>query len=311
MNQHELLGQINEAVDTLEDQTVSTGGDFTNEPHPAGLTPARFVGYVEVGVRAQKPYQGKDKPDAEEVRLYFELNGPKHRRVVDVNGVPTTFTNVISVKLAKKLGDKAGYKKLFNKMTYGRDSIKHMASMLGEGFLINIVHDTVPGVDGKPAKTYANMRDSEGTYLISAPMIANPLEGTTTPVPVPEPTQPLRLLLWARPTKEQWASIFIDGTRTVKDAKGQEREVSKNWLQEDIVQNAKNFAGSPLQIMLGGLGDLSLDAAPEVAAGTPAAAPEPVAGGEVASPAPAATKQDLKPADGAPAADPLAALGLV
>lgn len=306
MDQHELLGQIDEALATLEDQTVTVDG-FDNQPHPAGLTPARFIGYVEVGMRPQKPFQGKDKPDAEEVRLYFELNGPKHRRVVDVAGVPTNFTNVISVRAAKKLGDKAGYKKLFNKMTYGRDSITHMAKMLGEGFLINIVHTVVPATADKPAKTYANMKDSEGTWLISAPTISDPLTGTTTVVPVPAASQPLRLLLWNSPTKQQWATLFIDGSRTVKDAKGQEREVSKNWLQEDIVQNAKNFAGSPLQVMLGGLGNLSLEAAPE----TPAAAQTPVADAKVDTPAPGATKQDLKPAEGAPAADPLAALGLV
>lgn len=304
MDQHELLGQINEAVDTLEDQTVTKDGDFTNEPHPKGLTPARFIGYVEVGRRPQKPFQGKDKPPADEVRLYFELNGPKHRRDVDVNGTMTQFTNVIAVKMAKKLGDKAAYKQLFNKMTYGRDSIRHMAQMLGEGFLINIEHSTVPAADGKPAKTYANMKDANGVWLLSAPVVTDPLTGVSTPVPVPAPLQPLRLLLWDRPTKEQWATLFIDGEKTIKDAKGLERTVTKNWLQEDIVTGALNFEGSPLQVMLGGLGDLSLE--PVVAASAPEKAAEVAPTGT-----PAATKQDLKPAVTGEVSDPLAALGLV
>ena len=45
---------------------------------PAGPTPARFIGYVEVGNHVEQ-FEGKDKPAAPQVKLRFELNGPQHK----------------------------------------------------------------------------------------------------------------------------------------------------------------------------------------------------------------------------------------
>jgi len=298
MGENSLFAQAADVVDQLEDQSVVQEGGFDFEIAPAGLTPARFCGYVDLGKRKQRPYQGKDKPDADEVRLYFELNGPKHVREVEVDGVMQKFTNMISVKVTKKQSDKASFFKLFNKMTYGRDSIKHMTNMLGEGFLIKVVHNEVEK-DGKKT-VYANMRDTDGTWTISAPSIEDPMSGDTTAVPVPEMTQQARMLLWNSPTAEQWASIFIDGTRTVKDEKGLETEISKNWLQEDIVQNALNFEGSALQALIGGVDDLNLDLTPDE--------PEaPVAPEEPKTPAPKEPDAPKAPEEPAPKADQSAA----
>jgi hypothetical protein len=84
------------------------------------------------------------------------------------------------------------------------------------------------------------------------------LTASVTLLPVPEPTLPLRLLLWDNPTTEQWASVFIDGERTIKNEDGSETVESKNWLQRDIVENAINFSNSPLSAMLNGLSDADL-----------------------------------------------------
>lgn len=264
MDINKLIEQAKAATEKLEDQTeVQAGGDFEYETPPAGPTPARFVGYVELGSRAQRPYQGKEKPDCDEVRLIFELNGSKHKKEVGEGDDKKTITNVISVRVAKKLNEKATFYKLFKKMLYGRSGITHMSQMLGEAFIITVTHNTVKGKDGAKDRTYANMRDEDGSWLIGAPVLADPLSGETKPVPVPEATKPIQLLLWDAPSQEQWDSIFIDGTRTVKGEDGTEREVSKNWLQEDIVQNAKNFEGSALQAMLGGIADLTLEDEPQ------------------------------------------------
>ena len=94
------------------------------------------------------------------------------------------------------------------------------------------------------------------------------------------------LMLWDFVTKEQWDSIFIDGTVMRKKEDGTEEEVSKNWLQLDIMQKATDFEGSPLHDLLDGLGGLTLEGdavdadsgdvhdedAPDV--GEPAPAPE-------------------------------------
>ena len=306
MSLNDLLNEANEAADELENQSEAKAGGFDRETPPAGPTPARFIGYVEVGKRKQKPYQGKDKPDADEVRLYFEVNGKKHQREITVDGVTKTVTNIITVKVAKKLDTKAAFFKLFNKMRYGRD-IKHMSQMLGEGFLVNVIHNVGEAKDGKPAPVYANLKTGgeAGEWTISAPMyLADPLDPESmTKLLVPEVTQNLRLFLWDKPSKAQWDSLFIDGTRTVKDDKGVEREVSKNWLQEDIVTGARNFAGSPLQTLLGGLGDLSLT--PEEPETRPATTPPRE---KVATPT---AKAEVPACDAAAvAADPLSAMGL-
>lgn len=328
MDVNSLIAQAKASTEN-EDQTKDDSPDFDNGPAPVGYTPARFVGYVEVGKRHQKPFQGKEKPDCQEVRLYFELNGPKHRREVEVEGVKKTFTNMISIKLAKKTGEKASFAKLLRKMTYGRDSIKHMAQMLGEAFLIQIVHNTVAKTADKPERVYANMRDAEGTFLIQAPSVTDPITNETKPLAVNEPTQPIKLLLWEHPSQEQWDSLFIDGSRTVKDPKtGVETEQSKNWLQEDIVTGAVDFEGSALQALLGGLGDLNLDPQDEVIEApeekpAPKAEPaaDPLAGKDagaaleskpVEKPVeePKQTKQDVTGTPAANPADIMADLGL-
>ena len=310
MDINALVAQAKSAVDTLEDQTeVRSGGDFEYEAPAAGYTTARFIGYVELGRRKQAPYLGQQKPDADVVRLDFELNGQKHIREIDVGGVKKQVTNRVSIMLTKKLNDRASFTKLFKKMTYGRDGIKHMVQMLDEPFIIQIVHNTKEK-DGKK-RTYANMRDADGNFLIQAPVLLDPLAGTSTPVPVPATTQPHRVLLWDAPTKEQWDSLFIDGTRTVKDDKGQEREVSKNWLQEEIVQLAVNFDGSPLQMLLSGVGNLDLSpepSAPAAPSQTPAS-PQPAPAGATTATTPAQPPA-APPAAAGGADDLMASLGL-
>lgn len=266
---------LNEAKASGNDQTKTT--TFENDLTPAGPTFARFIGYVEVGVRPQRPYLGKPKPDCAEVRLTFELNGPKHLREIEVEGSKKKISNVISIKVTMKTTDNSGFIKLFRKMVYGRPDIKNFPSMLGEGFLITIVHNEDKDKDGKPV-TYVNMRDAEFNYLIGAPAQVNPATGETVNFNIPEPLLPLRLLLWDKPSETQWKSIFIDGTRKVK-RDGKEVEESKNWLQRDILTKATNYLGSPLEALLAGAdgldlpGDMGSPDAPD-APETPASKPE-------------------------------------
>lgn len=245
------IDELINIAEQTEDQSVTTaGGDFVREVPAAGKTVARFIEYVELGVHPQKAFKGKEKPDVEYVRIAFELNSPKHVKEIEIEGNKKNVANIISLTLAKKFGEKAAFKKLFNKMVYGRENIKHMARMLGEGFVIDLVHNVVG--EGEDKKTYANMASKDGEWFISAPRVTNPLTDEITNIPVPEPLNPKRVFLWDNPNKPTWDSLFIDGTRTVKDEKGVEKEVSKNWLQQKV-QAAKNYKGSPLDAMLGGV----------------------------------------------------------
>lgn len=319
-----------------EDQTETQTTTFDNDPPEAGVTVGRFIEYIEIGKHDGGQYQGKPKPPADYVRLTFELLHPKKNiKEYEVEAEKRERADRVSIRIAKKLSDKAKFKKLFNAMTYGRD-IKHMAQMLGEPFIITIYHNVVEKEGVK--KTYVNL-DNDGVYGIKAPFVEDPLEGTRKDVPVRKEISPLRLFLWNNPTTETWDSLFIDGTREVKKDGGEVEHVSKNWLQESIL-DALNYTGSALEALLGGVAELptdeeqpeeeqeetdtsEADAAAELArlraaeqahkdaAAKAKAKPAAKAAAKTAGKPPAAAASKAAPKKEAAADDALAALGLV
>ena len=120
-----LAAQAAAAAETA-DQSVQEGG-FKREVAPAGFTTARFVGYVETGHQPQRPYQGVDKPDAPEVRLTFELNGPKQITTYQKDGETHTASNSQREKITIGTHENSNFQKLFKAMLAGRSDIKHMA----------------------------------------------------------------------------------------------------------------------------------------------------------------------------------------
>lgn len=247
MNAQQLLAQAQAAKEKLANQSVDTGGDFKYEPPAKGVAMARFVSYVEIGEqepRKKGPHYKGPKPTA---IIQYELLGKKHAKEIEVDGkkkiVYPTITETLTISSSKK----SWFYKLLHAMDYGRGNT-HMAFMLGEAFKINILHNEVEQ-DGKKA-IFANIRNDQG-WTVSAPVIQredDDGELVDVALKVPAPTVPLRMLLWDAPSTEQWDSIFIDGTRTVKKGDAEE-EVSKNWIQETILK-AKDFEGSELARIL-------------------------------------------------------------
>ena len=223
----------------------------------AGKTLARCIGYVEMGKR-KAYYQGKENGTEMKAKLFFELLGPKH--MVD-DGEGGKRSTLYIEDLAVKTGEKASFRKLFMKMRGGRKEITNMAQMVGEGFILEITHNN--GTGDKKDTVYANIRNKEGEWGVTPPIVEDPATGEVKVLPVPEPTQPYRLLLWSKPSKAQWDSIFIDGTTTKKvkgaDGKEVEQEVSRNWIQNNILKHAIDFESSQLYDLLSGLGELNLD----------------------------------------------------
>lgn len=302
----------------VEDQTeTKAGGDFERELIPEGMNFARFVEYIECGKHPQKPFQGKEKPDAEMLRITFELLHPKKSIIeYEHDGVKKKRGQLITIRVKKSLSDKASFKKIFNAMTYGRDSIKHMAQMLGEPFLVNVFHNKSKSADGTEV-VYANLNNSDGVYSIGAPRHTDPLTGETTDLTkhIPEPFAPVRIFLWNNPTKETWDSLFIDGTREVKDKDGNVTQESKNWLQEYIL-SAKNFNGSALMALLHDVSDLPVTEDKEQAEASPTSSTtafpsEPAAAKDAEKPKEAKPTVEAGVVAGGSAADALAALGLV
>jgi hypothetical protein len=285
-----LLSQAVAAAATTTDQSVASSG-FTYEAPAAGYTTARFVSYIEVGKQPQRAYQGVEKADAFEARLTFELNGPKHVIEYEVEGVAKTRNNLIRITVTISNNEKSNFFKLLEKMTAGRNGIQHMAQMLGEGFLVQVSHNK--SKDGK--KTYANLKSD--VWNVGAPSVTDPITNMVNVLAVPEATQDIQLLLWNSPSKEQWDSVFIDGTYE-REVEGVKVTKSKNFIQETAM-GASNFVGSPLEALVSG----SMDAVAEMMS-TPAPAELVVTPAEQAVPV-------AVPVAPVVSDDPLAALGLV
>lgn len=180
------ISDLIEQSGSIEDQSVTkTAIEFT--PPPAGVTYGRFISYVDLGKQKQRDFQGKAKPDTEEVRLVFELMHKKNLHEYEVEGQKKIRYDQVSVTLTKQFGTKAKYKKLFNAMTYGRE-YKHMAQMLGQAFKIEIFHHKVAAKDGLPERTFVNIFGPEGKLNIGPPKVElDPIDnpGVYTELPVP------------------------------------------------------------------------------------------------------------------------------
>lgn len=254
----EAIKALAAAAAAAEDQTETS--TFVSEPIAAGPALVRFVDYIEVGLHEGGEYMGKKKPDAEELHLTFEVCSPKHLRESD----DKKWFPRITVKVKKKKNDKATFTKLIKKMIYGREGISHMLQMLGEVFMARIVHNTVEDKQGKK-RVYENLTTEDGEWTIASPIHEDPVSGKITQMDVPaelkEFLSPCRAFVFDMPSKEQWDSIYIEGTYTRKVKEGDEmveREFSKNFLQNRILE-AKNFPGSAVEAMLAGLGDLPVN----------------------------------------------------
>jgi len=228
----------------------------------------------------QRPFMGVERKPAPECIIEFQLFGKKHAREIEVNqdgrkekkivypilrlgrGPSASDGRAVGNGMTISSSSKSNHYKLLKAMDYGRGNT-HMAFMLGEAFKLNIVHNVQEKeINGrKVTVTYANLRDENGVWQVSAPVVqrfddetGEPV-GDPQPIKAPEATVKEKMLLWDAPSVEQWESLFIPGTYTRKDG-DREIEVSKNWLQA-TVKSAVNYEGSGIQQIVSELeGDL-------------------------------------------------------
>jgi len=271
-----------------EDHTEEVS-NFEKREIPGGKCVARLVSYIEMGKQKQRAYQGQEKAPAQEVRLVFELFGKDHTYEIGTDDKKRNVHDLIYVTLTKSLSSKANFKKLFNAMQYGREDITHMAQMLNELFLVNVIIDE-KGEKGKADyRRYAGLK-KDGVWYVNAPVVEqiNDLGEVTgtKKITVPEDTmlETISIFLWDQPNMDCWNDLYIDGTYE-KEVNGKKEQVSKNWLQEKIT-GATNFAGSALENMLAGLEDAGVpeqktDEEEEVDKGEDTPADDDTAGNEV------------------------------
>ena len=239
-----LLNQARAAAQgAAENMTETTKGGGARVL-PEGTALARFTSYIEKGSHVQT-FNGEAKAPAPQFQLGFTIVGG---RGINTKGEPENmvqgdvFPSVNSYDIALSRNVKSNSIKIFNSMNYKRDATT-FPEMLSGLFLLKVSHAE---------------RDGKKVHRIDWKNIQAPIDPmTATPYEAPEaPDDVYRLFLWNHPTKEQWDSLFIEGSR--------DDGTSKNFIQEDLMK-AVDFLGSPLEALLAGaeLPALTTEAAPE------------------------------------------------
>ena len=246
-----------QAPDMTEAQKGGGGG---TRLLPVGKSLGRLVEYIEFGSQSQE-FGGVAKDPALEVQLGFALYSPGY---ANEDGTPYV---IRPYPFAVSRNEKARAFLLFKSLNWKGDKT-HFAQLLGEAFIVDIVH----APKSKADPTLVSRVNLQGFLPPLDPL-------SKAPYPVPEARdEDIRLFLWDFPDKAAWDDLKIEGT--FDDGR------SKNFVQEKML-GAKDFAGSALEQMLLGAG-VALPAAPSaIADPMPTSAPVAAPAAPVAPTAPA------------------------
>ena len=120
---------------------------------------------------------------------------------------------------------------------------EHFFEMFGKPLMGTVYHN-IKNKDTPEEVTYANL-DDDGAFSFKAATMEDPITEKITEIAIPEVHYEMQGFLWENESiedadyKEMWDDLFIEGTSERDDPKnkGQKIEVSKNWIQEQIMQN--------------------------------------------------------------------------
>lgn len=193
------------------------GGNRTPQANiEPGTYPARLVQIIDLGLQAQRPYQGKDKPPAQEIMLTYEL---VDTFMLDENGKELTDKpRWISETLPfyGLYADKAKSTQRYNALDPSGEFDGDFAKAIGQPINVTIVNNAVG------EKVYDNI----ATISAMRPRDADKC---------PELVNPAKLLDLDAPDLDVFNAL-------------------PEWLRDKIKSNL-NFKGSPLEQLLGGGGD--------------------------------------------------------
>ena len=234
------FNKLGQTAATTDDMSVTKS--FERELPKAGLAFLRLIGYIEMGRHESR--NPKYKP-ALNTQLIFELSHPRHLILKDDGTkMPQKFT----LRINKGQTAKSGYKKVFNMMNKALGGgHTHFFQMFDKPLLGEIFHKD-NGKEGADKQTYANL-DNDGAFSFRSNVKEDELSGELVTIPVPERHNDMQGFLWENTSTtdedyvSMWDSLFIDGVRE-KDGK----EVSKNWIQEAIMNNME-WEGSTCQAL--------------------------------------------------------------
>lgn len=237
----------------LAAKAAETGANMTEEVKggggrllPVGYAFGRLVQYIEFGQQPQE-FNGVAKDPALEVQLGFALSGLGYQ---NDDGTPYVVT---PYPMALSQNAKSRAFKLFKALNW-KGTATHFAELLGEAYLVKIVHTPKSATD----KTLVSRIDLDG--------FLPPLDPVShQPYAIQEARdEDVKVFLWQYPTESSWADLYREGKWD--DGK------SKNTLQETMLA-ACDFAGSALEAMLQGAkapGGMGVPAVPPT---VPTAAP--------------------------------------
>lgn len=193
------------------------GGNRTPQANiEPGTYPARLVQIIDLGLQAQRPYQGKDKPPAQEIMLTYEL---VDTFMLDENGDEVTDKpRWISETLPfyGLYADKAKSTQRYNALDPNGEFDGDFSKAIGQPINVTIVNNAVGD------KVYDNI----ATISAMRPRDADKC---------PELVNPAKLFDLDAPDLEIFNAL-------------------PEWLRDKIKGNL-NFKGSPLEQVLGGGGD--------------------------------------------------------
>lgn len=227
-------------------------------PPPAGMALAVISEYVDLGKHPDR--HGKVKDKSMITLTLFETNPAKPKgyseTLQDEEGNTYTRGSLLRVNLpTRSANPRSRYAKLVRRIAEAvgvepKDDVIRIIDLLGKPFAVRVYHNEV--TVGEEKKIYANIEKDGGEMQIVQPYALDE-DGEPNldkPLKVPADAQiTYRLFMWESASLTHWNSLFIEGTRERKDEKGETKEVSKNWMQEEI-RKASNFIGSPIEGLL-------------------------------------------------------------
>lgn len=149
------------------------GGERVEQPNiDPGTYPARVVQIIDLGLQPQRPYQGKDKPPANEIMLTYEM---VDEFMVDADGNPVedkprwiSETMPLHGLFAEKAKSTQRYMALDPKKEFGGD----FAALIGTATNITVINN--PGKDGKVYDNIASISTMRPRDVASCPELVNP-----------------------------------------------------------------------------------------------------------------------------------------
>lgn len=195
-----------------------SGGNFKRVEQPVlepGNYPGRVVQIIDLGLQAQRPYQGKDKPPAHELMLTYEF---VDCFMVDENGKeveekPRWISETFPLRALDQ--DKAKSTQRYKALDPSGAANGDFGKFLETPVNVTVVHGGINGKTNKPYENVGNISAMRARDADKCPPLVNPA----------------RLFDLSEPSLDVFNAL-------------------PEWLREKIKGNL-NYAGSRLEALLG------------------------------------------------------------